>query len=469
MDKSNFKYQITSESEPLDVPIGSLVRHFFEAMDAEELPWAVLRGSEGLPDDTRYDIDLLIQPGDVDRAEGILRKSARQEGWSVVRIVDKFAYRCCLLISPGPERRYLPIDFFGGCHHRFYRIADGEYGLNARIRNEAGVAIVPAGFGAAVALLKELTRHPTFKENSRDEVATGAMEDPESFRGGVKLILGQDLTEALLSACQSGDWDGVSKLVPQIRHQVEKSCRKFSVDAFRFFISVARHHLKPPMSGFVVLLGPDGSGKSTIADLVAKEVYKKPFKICQRYEYNFRIVPELKQLKYRVAKLLGRKVVKQKSLAPGTEGSGMNSDHGMLRGMGYVTYYALDFMLGRIPLFKLRGQGAICLFARYFQDYFYQRGYGNVPRWYLRLLEVITTRPDLILYLDRDAVEIYRGKPELDVEEIKRQQQVIRKIVEGRSNAELIDASEGVEPTVQKVRDRVIRLFLERHGIGERS
>ena len=133
--------------------------------------------------------------------------------------------------------------------------------------------------------------------------------------------------------------------------------------------------------------------------------------------------------------------------------------------MGYVSYYALDFILGRIPLFKLRGQGALCLFARYFQDYFYQRGYGNVPRWYLRLLEFFTTSPDLILYLDRDADEIYRGKPELDVEEIERQQQVIRKIVGGRSNAELIDASEGIEPTVQKVRDRIIELFLSQHGI----
>ena len=228
---------------------------------------------------------------------------------------------------------------------------------------------------------------------------------------------------------------------------------------------MAKHHLNPPMSGFVVLLGPDGSGKSTIADLVAKEFYKKPFKICQRYEYNFRIMPELKQLKYHFARLLGRKIVKQKPIAPGTEGSGMNRDHGALKGMGYVSYYALDFILGRIPLFKLRGQGALCLFARYFQDYFYQRGYGNVPRWYLRLLEFFTTSPDLILYLDRDADEIYRGKPELDVEEIERQQQVIRKIVGGRSNAELIDASEGIEPTVQKVRDRIIELFLSQHGI----
>ncbi|BDS07650.1 hypothetical protein NT6N_26900 [Oceaniferula spumae] len=467
MVKSAFKYRIEKEPKPSDVPIGSLVRLFFNRLDEQGLSWAVLRGSEGLPDYTRYDIDLLIRPEDTGRAEAVLREAATEEGWSVVRIVDKFAYRCCLLISPGPERRYLPIDLFGGCHHRFYPIADGRYGLDASIRNDQGVMVVPTGFGAAVALLKELTRHPDFKENSRDEVRTGTLEDADSFRRGLVGVLNENLIERLLGFCQSNDWGGVASLVPEIRLQVQQTRSRVSSDAIDFFTSNVRHHLTPPMSGHVVLLGPDGSGKSTIADLVAESFYKQPFKICQRYEYNFRIVPELKQLKKRIAKLLGRKVTEQKSIAPGTKGSGMNRDHSCLKGMGYVSYYALDFILGRLPLFKLRGQGAVCIFARYFQDYYYQRGYGNVPRWYLRFLESLTPRPDLILYLDRDAGEIYRGKPELDIDEIQRQQKVIRNIVAERAHGELIDASEGVDATVQKVRERVIQLFLSRHGIGD--
>jgi len=451
---------------PEDVPIGPLVRRFFGLLDSAEVPWAVLRGSEGLPDYTRYDIDLLIRPDDTERAEVALRDAAAAEGWAVVRIVDKFGYRCCLLVSPGPVRRFLPIDFFGGCHHRFYRIADGAYGLAARTRNADGVAVVPPGFGAAVALLKELTRHPTFKENSREEVRAGALGDAESFRRGVDGVLGPQLTEALLTTCQAGDWAGVERLVPEIRREVEGQCAWWTPDAMKFFVSNVRHHLKPPMSAFVVLLGPDGSGKSTIADQVAEALHKQPFKVCPRYEYQFRIVPELKQLKRRVARLLGRPVAEAVVVAPGTRGSGMNRDHSALPGMIYVSYYALDFLLGRLKLQIQRGQGGCVMFARYFHDYYYQLGYGKVPRPYLRLLERLAPRPDLMLYLHRDAGEIYAGKPELDPAEILRQQRVIQSLVAGRPYAEVIDASKGVEATVRQVKEKITRDFLNRHGIS---
>ena len=465
MEERKFKYDVTGDVQAPDVAIGPVVRKLFHELNFSQVDWAVLRGSEGLPDHTRYDIDLLIRDEDMDRAEKALRKAAKHEGWSVARIVDKFAYRCCMLISSGPERRYLPIDFFGGCHHRFYPIANSAYGLRTRKRNAAGVNVVPAGFGAAVALLKELTRHPSFKENSREEVATGAREDAESFRRAVLNVLGEELTENLLAACQGDNWDVVEALVPDIRQAVRGGQTWRSPDAAEFFFSNVSQHLHPPMSGLVVLLGPDGSGKSTIGDLVAQQLYKQPYKICRRYEYNFRIVPELKQFKRIIAKLLGRKVQEAEVVDPGTKGSGMNADHNALKGMMYVTYYALDYIFGRLPLFKLRGQGALLVFARYFHDYYYQRGYGKVPRWYLRVLEALLPKPDLILYLDRDAGEIYRGKPELDQDEIERQQQIIREVVAQRPHAHVIDASKGIDATVEAVKKKITAMQLGRWGI----
>ncbi len=453
---------ITPGAKP--APIGPLVRRFFAELDRREIPWAVLRGSDGLPDETRYDIDLLIEPAATDRVEDVLRECARVEGWSIVRIVDKFRYRCCLAVSPGPEPRFLPIDLFGGCYHRFYPMADGGFGLSARRRNAAGVAVVPPGFGAAVALIKELTRHPTFKANSRDEVQAGANEDPDGFRRGVEDILGSPLTEELLAACQRGDWSGVEWLVPDLRRAVGRGSSRISLDALRFFAGNLRHHLWPPMSGLVVLLGPDGSGKSTIADRVAERLYKHPFKVVRRFEYQFRILPEMKRIKRRLAEVIGRRVAEKPVVEPGTRGSGMNRDHPPLVGMFYVTYYAFDFFIGRLLLRKLSGQGGLLVFARYFHDYYYQRGYGRVPRGYLRLLERLAPKPDLILHLDRDADDIFRGKPELDREEIERQQRVIRELVTGRENAAIIDASAGIEATVEVVCRRVHEVFLAQHG-----
>ena len=432
-------------------------------MDAASLRWAVLRGAGGLPDHTRYDIDLLIDLMDLDGVEEILKQACDHEGWTMIRIIDKFQYRCCLAVSPGPERRYLPIDLFGACLHRFYPIANSEVGLDGRRRNESGVWIVPDGFGAAVCLLKELTRHSVFKENSREETRLGTQDDPDSFRQAVGSILGEDLCGNLLQACQAGDWTGVETLIPEIREKVSATRHWLSPDGIRFFFSTLRHTLFPPMHAFVVVLGPDGSGKSTIADRVAEDLYQKPYKICRRFEYQFRLLPEMKQIKARLARLIGRKVKPVEVIEPGTRGSGMNKDHPPLVGMFYVTYYALDFILGHLLVRKLRGQGALLMFARYFYDYYYQRGYQKVPRWYLRLLEFFIPKPDLVISLERDPQAIYDGKPELEVAEIARQQDVIRELVQNRSNGIVVDASDGIEATVKLVREKVERVFLDRH------
>jgi len=453
---------VTGGSEGTKVPIGPWVRAFFAKLDAAGIRWAILRGAAGLPEETRYDIDLLIERGKTDEGEALLAEAAAENGWRLRRIIDKWEYRCCLVIGPGETPRFVPVDFFSRCLHRFHPIADEDYALRQRRKNAAGVWVVPEGFAAALSLLKELTRHEGFKENSREEAQRGARDDAESFTGGVGGVLGLSLAGKLRDACAGGAWREVEALVPGLRRAVRRGWWKRGPQAVRFVAMNGRHNRRPPMSCFLVLLGPDGSGKSTVGDLVAEKLYQKPFKIGRRFEYNFRLLPELKTFKRTAAKLLGRRPQEVSVPAPGTRNAGMNKDHGALRGMVYVTYYAVDLMAGRLWLRKLRGQGAVVVFARYFHDYYYQRGYGRVPRWYLRILEALVPKPDLIVYLDREAEEIHAGKPELEVEEIRRQQAVIKDLMAGREGAVAMDASHGVEETVERVCRLVLGNFLRK-------
>ena len=444
--------------------IGDLIRPFFAALEEQSIPWAVLRGAEGLPERTRYDIDLLVPPDKINDCERVLSDCAMAVGWSVIRIIDKHRYRCCLAVGPGPV--FLPIDLFGGCLHRQHTMADGALGLRGRERNPAGVWVVRPGFGALVALIKELMRHPTFKENSREEVREGCRKDAAAFREAGNPVLGGELCERLLQACQGDDWAEVERLVPALRRAVTGGQSRFSAESLRFYRGTLLHLLRAPMSTFVVLLGPDGSGKSTIADLVAERLYQKPFKICRRYEYRFRILPELKDFKNLLFRILGRKVPERAVVAPGTRGSGMNRDHPKLIGMMYVGYYTIDFLVGHFLLRLLRSRGSAVLFARYFHDYYYQLGYRNVPRWYLGFLEAWVPKPDLMIYLDRDAREIHEGKPELDEDEIARQQREIRKLVAGRSYGRIIDGRGGIDRTVEDVTDAILSQFLRSGSPG---
>lgn len=442
------------------VSIGPVMREFFALLDDTGIHWAVLRGSEGLPDHTRYDVDLLIEPEEMNRAESLLARAATTQGWVIRRIIEKLQYRCCLLSSPGSRPRFVPVDFFGKCLHRFYPIADSASGLSNRRRTENGVWVVPPGFGAALTVIKELMRHDTFKANSRGEVRQGAIEDSEAFLQAVGPYLGEVLAGRLLEACQSDAWDGVERLAPEIRRAVMAQRFRQVPSAVAFFAKNLFHSLNPPMSAFVVLLGPDGAGKTTIADLLTQRLYQRPFKVCRRFEYNFRLLPELKELKAAVDRLLGRQVAVEGPPQPGTKGSGMNPEHPGWRAMLYITYYSFDLMIGRLLVRRLRGQGGLILFARYFHDYYYQKGYSHAPRWFLRFVERVVPQPDLILYLHRNADDIYAGKPELSPDEIKRQQNLIQSLVTSRSNALVVDASGGIEATVDRIADLITQKIL---------
>lgn len=443
-----------------------IVKLIFSALDEAGVPWAVLRGAESLPDYIRYDIDILIGAQCLEEATLAVKTSARAAGWSCLVVTDKFHYRCCLLVSNTIPLRYLPIDLFEGCYFRNYPYADSAYALSRRTRNARNILIVPPGFGAAECLIKELLRHDTFKENSRVEVQAGSLIDRDTFIGGIVSVLGMPLAERMLIATQAGEWSALEIMAPEIRSAVKSQWAKALMALPSFLGRSLRHHYATPLNYFVVLLGPDGSGKSTVASRVAMRLFHHPFKVTRRFEHRFGLLPELKIIVAKIYRQLGRERKASQAAVPGTLGSGMNPDHNTLRAMIYVTYYWLDYVIGHLKIRHIRGQGGLIVFSRYFYDYGYQRGYANLPHIYFKLLQKFIPRPDIVFYLHRDADQIYADKPELDISEIQRQQDVIIDLIAQIPQAQLVDATMGLEATVDHVAKCILTAWHQRVGLG---
>ncbi len=130
--------------------------------------------------------------------------------------------------------------------------------------------------------------------------------------------------------------------------------------------------------------------------------------------------------------------------------------------MCYVAYYALDLFIGRLKLRRMRAQWNLIIFDRSFYDYYFQLGYGKCPRWFLNLLGILVPKPDLAIFLDRDAREIYESKPELTVEEIERQQDAIRKFLSRKQFGCVINARAGVEATSDEVAREIMEALFRR-------
>jgi thymidylate kinase len=192
----------------------------------------------------------------------------------------------------------------------------------------------------------------------------------------------------------------------------------------------------------IVFIGPDGSGKTTIATHVAENLQKNG-ELIEFFELNYGILPRIRDI---LAFFLRREVGTKH--APGEQYAGMKGrPNSPLRASVYMLWYGLDYFVGRFK-YSASKPGQSVIFARFVYDYVYQRAYQRAPRIIYRLMALLAPKPDLVFTIARDPEEIFAGKPELTIEEILRQQDSIITLLAGKPYFHVLDGSAGIEVTV---------------------
>lgn len=436
--------------------IASCLMGLFREFDRIGLSWAVMRGWERLPEWTRYDVDILVARKDVRLAAKTVRTVGERYGWKTYGVLHQGAMTSIWMLQDDEElgHSYLRIDIETGNSYRGIEIHESQKCLKDRVFVERADGCrfwrMPDGYAAIAVLLKQLAvAGEVDTERRRSQVLNG-LGDPQ-FSVLLRDALRDDsLADELCAALSRGDWDIVKRLGKRVQRRLFRKTPMNLLWMARYSVGLLKQMVKPYMRCLVVLVGPDGCGKTTIADAICNRFKGRPFQSIMRVHMLFG-VPRMRDIIGVAYRLVGRKQPPQKVAAPGTRHCGMQKPHSMFRALLYVTYYGLGMLFGRLRLVLWRTQGGLVVADRFYQDYYYMRGYMNCPKWYIRIMEVFSPRPDLILSLERPAEDIYAQKPELDIDEIMREQTAIRKYIGGRRNARIIDAGQGVETTIAKV------------------
>lgn len=194
---------------------------------------------------------------------------------------------------------------------------------------------------------------------------------------------------------------------------------------------------------YVVMLGPDGSGKTTVADKLAQSLSDEGQNVARK-NFSFGFMPP-------ISSLVGRG--ERKSAPEGERNSGMVQPLGRAHAMLLACWYGIDHILGHIRL-NSRRENAVVIFARSYHDFLYQRAYLNLPQVMPRFFLAIGPKPDLVATPLRDPQGIHDQKPELTVAEISEQYERITQRLQRYHYFMIIDASAGIEATVKNLRQR---------------
>ena len=441
-------------------PIGPFVQGWMNALDEADIPWAILRGADGLPSFTRYDIDLLIHPHNKRRVIELISQVGAQEGWHLRGSIRKAYYACLMFMrTNGSESYFLPIDLFTALEHRGLHYFDVSQALALRVRNEHSVWMLPPHLNAAITLLKEWLPHGVVKANSHQAVRENLKKDRESVVNSLADAVGHDLAGKLVEQIERDEWTLTPQLHRALRTALRRRSPRWIFEYGRSIWSNVCHLTRPSLSAVVALAGADGSGKSTLAEGIMLARYRRPFKACRYVHGNIGVLPRFRDMRAAINRMLGRKP--KKVVESDTRLKGMMTPIAPWRSMLLSAYYALDLCLARFRLRRWRGQWSLVVMDRSFYDYYYQLGHRNCPQWWLNCLALWIPKPDLLLYVKGSPDAIHARKPELTEAEIEREQAVLQEMTKRWPFAVTIDGTAGVEAMIQQAVTALDRKVLE--------
>lgn len=436
--------------------ISSFLTPFFKGLVDADFLWCVARGWEGLPDYTRHDVDIYIERKGYAEFRRKVYEVASLTGWDVFRDCKKSIYRPILLYKSNDAGafKFIQLDLFLGAVLKGVPSRTSfEAMLGDRWLNEKGIWCCNVGYMGVRVLLKELVQNGSLGSEKRErQVLESVSEDEEKFRYYLQLELrDKSLVEKIVEFCLAANWRGLESLAVQIKSNMPRLRLADWPRALAWSLASLKVRFRPFFRFFVVLVGPDGCGKTTVADAIAKEMDCNPFSLTYRIHSSFGGLPRLRNIYAACMRVLGKKVEFKSDPTPGTRHMGMQKPLSPLRAIFYVTYYGIGLIVSRIKILRMYPYFTMILADRYYYDYYYMRGYQRCPNWYKRIFEFFIPQPDLVLFLNRDAKRIYAQKPELSVEEIERQQAAIKRLVQSRGCFYEIDGNEGIEQTLKNV------------------
>jgi len=292
---------------------------------------------------------------------------------------------------------------------------------------------VPLGFEAAMVVMKDVLSLKTIRAHVRPMISYNAIEQPDTFVACLAPMLGHTLAREVWKAASRGRWGDLADMRTALLRTLIRRQWTQVASRWRFIAATWKFYRTKPLGVFAVILGPDGSGKTTLAENLCVLLKLQPFKRCEARAMSFGVLPPLGSLV----------PWRQNTNVEKTEIQHAQRTLGIAHSLVLLLWAATDMAIGRAMLRRKKGQGVFLCHARYFYDYYFQPGHRQTPRWLVQAIERIVAEPDVIYFIDRPAEDIYRDKPELAISEIQEQQNRIKAILSGRPNAVILDGTLG--------------------------
>jgi thymidylate kinase len=441
---------------------GRFVRSLLEAYERSHIRYVVLRNYERWPEDFGKDVDLVVHRDDLAVSHTIVADVARAHGleWSV-RQKRSGHHTYYLLPTPvdGIEKGVL-LDIRPDLVHQGFCYLPGEVVLAGRRKHEGFFVPTPAMESLGIllhAVIDSKAVRPSYAQRLR-ELGTG---DVEEFRKAATALVGATLAAELAALLDARTPEAAVAL----RGRLMRARATCSPGAAVRWIKArsgavwdrVRDFILPP-GDVVILVGPDGAGKSTLTENVVKRLAATRIPASPVYLGAQKPLLPTRRLSQHIHKAMGHS---GKAAGP----KDVNRKQ-RLRGILHIMADKWARYLVYVRPRLVRGE--VVVVDRYFYDL---RTFAH-PLVKSRFVENFVMRmvpePALAFCLVADPEIITIRKHELTVAETARQIECYRGISRWVRNFREIPADGHLPSVIDSITSDVVRVYAARRSPGVR-
>jgi hypothetical protein len=297
-------------------------------------------------------------------------------------------------------------------------------------------------------VLSKVSFEGTVTEGQRDQLKRLAEAlGPLQGRRVAALLFGEELQQEVLAACAEGQWDGIrERLEAQLwRGSLRRSLGPWVHAVLQFQCGLRRWFR--PGGVYLVILGPDGAGKSTLTQTIL-ELLGPLFATDRILQWR----PQFLKPRPRYS--------------PGFNPPHSKPPRGFIESVARVFAVLLDYWVAYPTIIRpLLARVALIVYDRDFHDLLVDRlryQYGG-PDWLPGLAAKLLPRPGtLYLTLDAEPDVILRRKNEVAPDELRRQRGAYRDLAARLPNSTLIRTDEGLEASTSAATRAVLTYMASR-------
>jgi thymidylate kinase len=430
----------------------STLAALIDTLNRSEIPYCILHGYLGYPDEVPSDVDCLV-PAELLPSElaSFLCDNREALGATLVQWLQHQASAHYFVLARWTREstpQFIAFDASSDYRARgttFYR---GEEILRER-RLYKGFWVPPPAREFGYYLVKKVSKG-SLTDGHAQRLSELYSQDPIGCGREIGRFWRRPSAQLLTGAARSGDWRGVVFSLRGLRKELLRpstlgGLRRAGEYWARDLVRRARRWIQPT-GAHVVLLGPDGAGKSTVSAMVSQHLAAAFRRTSRRHLRPGLLQPVL--------------------TGPPTPPTAPHSKppRSLLGSLAKCVFWLFDYTIGYyVTVRPALVRSTLVLFDRYLLDVLVdpiRYRYGG-SQWLIRLLWRLAPKPDLVVLLDAPPQILRSRKLETSLEETVRQREAYRALVHSLPNGHLVDAAQPVERVAAQV-DEIVLEFLAR-------